>query len=76
MFDGLYEIKNLDWADKSKRFVFLVADCPPHGKPKFHNFHDDHPKGCPCGLDEYKVLNMLKTMNIELFILKLNDYLD
>ena len=76
MFDGLNEASNLDWAEKSKRFAFLVADCPPHGKPKFHNFEDSYPMGCPCGLDEYKVLNRFKELKIELFMLKLNSYLD
>ena len=76
MFDGLLEATNLDWSEKSKRFVFLVADSPPHGQPKFHNFKDSHPKGCPCGIDEYKVLNRFKDLNIELFMLKLNSHLD
>ena len=38
MFNGLKEVTELAWREKTKRFVFLIADCPPHGNPKFHNF--------------------------------------
>lgn len=60
MLDGLWEALNMSWRDQSKRFMFLVADSPPHGNPQFHNYEDDYPDGCPCGLDENHVLDAIK----------------
>ncbi|KAM3136527.1 hypothetical protein pb186bvf_011330 [Paramecium bursaria] len=76
MFDGLWEALNMSWRDQSKRFMFLVADSPPHGNPLFHNYEDDYPDGCPCGLDENHILNAIKQMKIDFIVLKLNSQLD
>lgn len=37
MLDGLNEGAGKSWRSDTKKFLFLLADSPPHGVPKFHN---------------------------------------
>lgn len=37
MLDGLYEGAKQSWRNDSNKLLFLIADSPPHGRPKFHN---------------------------------------
>ena len=61
----------------------MLADAPPHGRVKFHNYskrifnrNDDFPDGCPCGLREDFVFKKLADKGIKLVILKLNQELN
>ena len=76
MFDGLNEGVKKSWREKTKKFMFLITDSPPHGNPKFHNIEELYPDGCPCGLTEDKVLPLIKKKGIELIVYKLNDSLN
>lgn len=40
---------NLKWIKSSLKFIFHIADCPPHGKKYSNGFGDSFPSGCPCG---------------------------
>ena len=66
----------MGWRDKTKKILILIAESPPHGSPKFHNFDDDFPHGCPCGRNETEVLTKLKEKNIKIFFYKINDSLN
>ena len=59
MLDGLDVGVSQAWRLKSKKFLFLIADAPPHGVPKFHNYEDSYPGGCPCGLTEESVFQRI-----------------
>ena len=52
MLDGLNDGADKTWRPETKKFMFLLADSPPHGKPKFHDKKDSYPEGCPCKLEE------------------------
>lgn len=40
-----------DWRSQSTKFLFHIADAPPHGKEyAVPNLWDEYPEGCPCGI--------------------------
>lgn len=42
---------DLSWRQGSHRYVFLIADAPPHGSEYHPNTcKDNYPNGCPCGI--------------------------
>ena len=56
MFDGLDAALELNWRDKSKKFMILITDSPPHGRLYNNYWWDNFKAGCPCGLNESNVL--------------------
>jgi len=73
--DGLYEsINNVGWRDKSLRYIFHIADAPPHGKRYTGGTGDGFPSGCPCGIEIEKLAASIKEKNIRYKLLKIGSY--
>lgn len=48
--DGFKGVTELEWKKDALKFVFHIADAPPHGS-QFSPFEaDSFPLGCPCNL--------------------------
>ena len=67
--DGLYDsIHKAGWRDKSLRYIFNIADAPPHGK-RFGG--SGVATGCPCGKTIEKLAADMKDKNIRYKLLKI-----
>ncbi|KAL4466309.1 hypothetical protein ABPG72_022105 [Tetrahymena utriculariae] len=79
VMDGLfYSLTKIQWRDKSQRFIFHICDSPPHGK-KFGCQSKDlqwTQKGCPCGINEYKIAEQLKKQQVFYYLVKVNSSLN
>ena len=64
MFDGLDAALNLNWRDKSKKYMILITDAPPHGKLYNNYWRDNFIGGCPCGLNAMNILQRIKEKDI------------
>ena len=50
VLDGLYDsINKMSWNVNSLKYIFHIADAPPHGSEYSHS-RDGFPEGCPCGI--------------------------
>ncbi|CAK89776.1 unnamed protein product (macronuclear) [Paramecium tetraurelia] len=80
LLDGLDASIRLGWTDKNVKVLYLIADAPPHGnnnkQKMYHNFKDDYPDGCPCGLEQTMILQKIQDKNIQLKVIKLNQNLE
>ena len=72
MFDGLYTASLLTWRNRSKKYIILIADSPPHGSLYNNYWKDNFKGGCPCGLNETNVLPIINLREINLVILEFN----
>lgn len=56
---------DLNWRQNSHRYVFLIADAPPHGS-EYHSKSctDNYPNGCPCNIKLDDIVNKFKEMKI------------
>jgi hypothetical protein len=68
-------LTNISWRDESEKFLFLVADAPPHGKI-YDSGSDAFPEGCPCGLKETDVLPKLRDLQLDFTIIKVSSQID
>ena len=73
VIDGLSDaVNNISWRKQAEKFIFHVADAPPHGKefqPDNLIYSDAFPEGCPCGIDYTAVLKKIRDENINYTIL-------
>jgi len=62
VLDGLHQaVTHAEWRSDSTKFIFHIADAPPHGKQyAVPHLEDDYPEGCPCGI---KLEDIAKVMN-------------
>lgn len=75
VLDGLYvSIHNMCWREKSCRYIFHIADAPPHGRIYTGGSGDNFPEGCPCGIKIENLANSLKDMKIKYKLLKIGSY--
>ena len=73
--DGLFEsIHKAGWRDKSLRYIFHIADAPPHGKRYTGGSGDGFPAGCPCGIEIEKLAADMKEKKIRYKLLKIGTY--
>ena len=73
--DGLYDsIHKAGWRDKSLRYIFHIADAPPHGKRYTGGSGDGFPDGCPCGTDIEELAAAMKEKKIRYKLLKIGTY--
>ena len=73
--DGLYHsIHSVGWRDKSLRYIFHIADAPPHGKRYTGGSGDGFPEGCPCGIEIEKLAADMKEKKIRYKLLKIGTY--
>ncbi len=74
--DGLYDsIHKVGWRDKSLRYIFHIADAPPHGREYTGGSSDDgFPLGCPCGITIESLASKLKELKIKYKLLKIGSY--
>ena len=58
---------DLNWRQSSHRYVFLIADAPPHGS-EYHpdTCRDNYPDGCPCNIELKDIVNKYEKMKISL----------
>ncbi len=76
VLDGIHDaIYNVNWREKSEKFMFLVLDSPPHGK-QFGGYGDGFPDGCPCGYTEGKLLSALREMKVDMTVIKIDTAID
>merc|ERR1719203_1059091 len=47
--------------------VILIADAPPHGLGGPKGDLDDHPMGCPCGEDSFRVAHTMAQAGIAIY---------
>ena len=58
---------DLTWRQDSHRYVFLIADAPPHGSQyQTDSWNDNYPNGCPCGIKLDDIVQKIKDMKISL----------
>ncbi len=75
VMDGLFEsIHNAGWRDKSLRYIFHIADAPPHGKRYTGGSKDGFPSGCPCGNEIDELAAAMKEKKIRYKLLKIGTY--
>ena len=48
--DGFEGVTKLEWKKDALKFVFHIADAPPHGIQFNSPYSDCFPFGCPCNL--------------------------
>lgn len=48
--DGYKAITELSWEEETLKFVFHIADAPPHGEMYHGGELDFFKDGCPCGI--------------------------
>lgn len=76
VLDGLNDsVNNINWRDKSYKFIYHILDSPPHGK-LFYNGDDDLYSGCPNGFDHEDILIEMRNKDINYSIIKFGDYCD
>ena len=88
--DGLNDaINNIEWREKSYKFLYHILDAPPHGEV-FYKFddesisnseedgkkYDNYVEFCPCQLNYEEILINLRIKDINYTIIKLGDKLD
>ncbi len=74
VLDGLNDcVYNINWRDKSYKFIYHILDSPPHGK-LFYNGDDDLYSGCPNGFDHEDILIEMRNKDINYSIIKFGDY--
>jgi hypothetical protein len=49
--DAFKATNELKWSKNSMKFVFHIADAPPHGMKYHIGSGDIFPLGCPCKID-------------------------
>ena len=77
VLDGIYDsIHKVGWRDKSLRYIFHIADAPPHGREYTDGSGDGFPSGCPCGIKIETLAEQMKTMNIRYKLLKIGSYVN
>ncbi|CAD8091608.1 unnamed protein product [Paramecium sonneborni] len=76
VLDGLYDAaKKIEWRDASHtpslRYIFHVADAPPHGK-EFTDQHSQWPNGVPSGVTLDKVTHVINIREIHYRLINVN----
>jgi hypothetical protein len=70
VLDGLFDCATkVKWNKKSMKFVFHIADAPPHGTHFHEGFKDGFPEGCPHGHTEKSVGTQFIQNNIRYVLL-------
>jgi len=73
VLDGLDDVCKLPWRKDSAKYVFHIADAPPHGR-QYVSGGDTYPDGCPCGKTIETISTKLKAQNIKYKLLKIGTY--
>lgn len=75
VMDGLYDsIFKISWRKDSMRFIFHIADAPPHGTEYTGGSGDGFASGCPCGINIGRLAGGLKEKIIKYKLLKIGSY--
>lgn len=64
----------MSWRKDSLRYLFHIADAPPHGREYTGGGGDGFPEGCPCGIKIETLAEGLKSQNIRYKLLKIGSY--
>jgi hypothetical protein len=68
--DGLHAASKLNWREDSTKILVLCADAPPHG---VGDGSDNHPNGCPLGLDPLKLVRRMVKREIIIYTVGVNN---
>ncbi len=73
VLDGLSDAASkIDWRVISTKFIFHIADAPPHGFQYCgKDVYDDFPKGCPCNIQIENIASIMKEKKIQYQLLKI-----
>ncbi|CAD8063564.1 unnamed protein product [Paramecium primaurelia] len=76
VLDGLYDAaKKIEWRDPTRtpslRYIFHVADAPPHGK-EFTDQYSQWPNGVPSGVNLDKVAHVINIREIHYRLINVN----
>jgi len=74
LLDGLNQALKMSWTYNANKHIILVCDAPGHGE-RFKGLRDNFPDGCPCGLDEVTILNLMQKLGINFWFIATGDYL-
>ena len=66
MYDGLSDsVTKITWRKHSSKFLFHIADAPPHGKDyEVKGLLDNFPDGCPCKLTLRDIAKDMKSLGV------------
>ena len=70
VLDGLNHMMKLSWREKSSKYLFHIADAPPHGK-RYISSGDGFPEGCPCHLKIEDIADKMNNKNIKYKLMKI-----
>jgi hypothetical protein len=74
VLDGLWDAATkLSWRKDSVKYVFHVADAPPHG-PQYVTSGDGFPSGCPCGMTIERIACEFERLKVKYKLLKIGSY--
>ena len=74
VLDGLDEAtNNINWRDKSMKFIYHICGSPGHGSDINCGQEDDYSDGCPCGKNHKDIIENLRGMGIEYTIIPLDE---
>lgn len=76
MIDGFHAMMNLNWINNSLKYVFHIADQPPHGKKYSNGVSDSYPNGCPCGKTIEPLIQKLNELEIAYKLCKIGSNLN
>lgn len=77
VLDGLNECLKLNWRKNSLKFIFLIADAPPHGSEYIVTGNgDSYPNGCPFGLNFEDISKDINKKKIKFKLMKIGKRTD
>ena len=77
VLDGLNDaVNNINWREKSLKFIYHFCGSPPHGKDINGGINDNFPYGCPCGKKYEDIILDMRGKGIDYTIVVLGNGLD
>ena len=74
VLDGLDDAtNNIQWRDKSMKFIYHICGSPGHGNDINCGQEDDYSDGCPCGKNHKDIIENLRGKGIEYTIIPLEE---
>lgn len=64
------------WEEETLKFVFHIADAPPHGEMYHGGELDFFPEGCPCKINLDDTIDLMREKKIIFHMIKMNDKLN
>jgi hypothetical protein len=74
VLDGLWRCSKLRFGENTERFVYHIADAPPHGS-EYGSADDFFPNGCPCGLSLPEVVEQFRRLGLRYRLIQAGSHL-